>query len=1026
MATATSFKQQCPSCEAMVPIKDKSLVGRKIDCPKCKYRFVVEAQADLDEEEKPAAAAKKNGKSTAIKNGKPVKGKAAGKRAKPDVDDDEREEKPQQKSNALLFVGIGVAAVAFIGLVIGGLFIGGVLVLGGGGSPPKGGGGGGLTNNGGPQGAGIGGNTGDNTTNPLDPNKKPGAAESGSQLTDISNLLPNDTQAVVNLNIDAISSSSLKMAALRTPGAFSEQQFTKSFSFPIDAVTRVVIALNTDKKTVFSVMRTTKPFDREKVSTSLQLEKQEAVAGLNYFLVKRTLDSLGTFLVRANQPAEKLALYMPDSQTLVFADDTLMQDYLKKGAKPTFLTNPATGSPAGASGGGNPPPGGGVPPSTAPGGGGAGPAVNGLGAGTGGGRGGAAPGSGPAGSGPSPSGGAGIGGGPPMGTAPSGGGAPFTPPDVGPAAGVGAGGGGAPGGGLGGTPGGSPGSVPPPRGSYMTIKERMKSVLDKLEKTERPVLLSMVAEKETKIANTLVAGLMDRVPSGPWTPLVGPGFNPVVDVLKDIDLIGMSLLALNEEKASALVVLEGKDDSAAKKLGTALTLAASVGAPLIGKELLKMDLGLGSSDDAFGGGSNSGSSPGIGGPAMPRGGAGGPPGSGPSAPGIPPMPKGGAGGPPGSGPSAPGVPPRPGGGAPGAGAPPPPPGGGVPPGGGYPPGGGQPGDSRDSSKLDGTISITVIDNTVQVSVDLTLKEKNKFAFDLIVDALRQQMIQLKGRAALAENRSHMHDLAAALKKYTEAKKEFPRGTAFRIPGANRPIDWPPQERLSWMVELLPYLGDGEFSDVLYERDRSWNEGANLSLAQVLIPQFLGEVQSDSRLMVRYPGMKEPVAPTRFIAVSGLGLDAAEYNAKDPSVAKKLGVFGYDRVTKLDDVKDGLESTIALLMVPGNSTTPWLAGGGSTVRGISDDPKDSDVIGPFVCAKHDGKDGTYAIMADCKVRFIPKDIDPKVFRAMCAINSGKRIDNLDQIAPEISAPVEAAPVKKDQPAPPVKPPEPKPQ
>jgi len=49
MATLTSFKQQCPSCEAMVPVKDKSLVGRKIDCPKCKYRFVVEKQDDADE-----------------------------------------------------------------------------------------------------------------------------------------------------------------------------------------------------------------------------------------------------------------------------------------------------------------------------------------------------------------------------------------------------------------------------------------------------------------------------------------------------------------------------------------------------------------------------------------------------------------------------------------------------------------------------------------------------------------------------------------------------------------------------------------------------------------------------------------------------------------------------------------------------------------------------------------------------------------------------------------------------------------
>ena len=52
MATTSGFKQQCPSCEAMVPIRDPGLVGRKIDCPKCKYRFVVEkpkARGDEDD-----------------------------------------------------------------------------------------------------------------------------------------------------------------------------------------------------------------------------------------------------------------------------------------------------------------------------------------------------------------------------------------------------------------------------------------------------------------------------------------------------------------------------------------------------------------------------------------------------------------------------------------------------------------------------------------------------------------------------------------------------------------------------------------------------------------------------------------------------------------------------------------------------------------------------------------------------------------------------------------------------------------
>src|SRR2546423_929723 len=142
MATTMSFKQQCPSCEAMVPIKDKSLVGRKIDCPKCKYRFVVESPGDdeeADEDKKASPAAKKtNGKSpSGIRKGPPPakgKGKPPGKKTKPDADDDGVAAKPKSKMSPILLIGIGLGAVAIIGLVIGGLAIAGV--FGGGSNTP--------------------------------------------------------------------------------------------------------------------------------------------------------------------------------------------------------------------------------------------------------------------------------------------------------------------------------------------------------------------------------------------------------------------------------------------------------------------------------------------------------------------------------------------------------------------------------------------------------------------------------------------------------------------------------------------------------------------------------------------------------------------------------------------------------------------------------------------------------------------------------------------------------------------------
>jgi hypothetical protein len=163
-------------------------------------------------------------------------------------------------------------------------------------------------------------------------------------------------------------------------------------------------------------------------------------------------------------------------------------------------------------------------------------------------------------------------------------------------------------------------------------------------------------------------------------------------------------------------------------------------------------------------------------------------------------------------------------------------------------------------------------------------------------------------------------------------------------------------------------------------------------------------------------LDQPVASTHFVGIAGIGMDAADYSAKDASVAKKLGIFGYDRVTKLEDITDGLENTIVMLQIPTEVKSAWLAGGGSTVRGVPE----TDPILPFVCAEYNKKLGTFAIMADGRVRFISKDINPDTFKAMCTINGGETIENLDEVAPVV--PGGSKPVLKPQLPPEVKPPE----
>src|SRR5262249_6156981 len=150
--------------------------------------------------------------------------------------------------------------------------------------------------------------------------------------------------------------------------------------------------------------------------------------------------------------------------------------------------------------------------------------------------------------------------------------------------------------------------------------------------------------------------------------------------------------------------------------------------------------------------------------------------------------------------------------------------------------------------------------------------------------------------------------------------------------------------------------------------------------------------------------RSPAAGNNYVGIAGLGLDAAAYQAGDPAVVKKLGVFGYDRETKVAEITNGLDKTIAVIQVPPRFKTCLLAGRGSTVRGVPEKGSCEE----FICTQYKGKDGqvqkgTFAIMCDGKVRFISEDIlrnKPDLFRAMCTIAGGEKLDNIDEIAPVV--------------------------
>ncbi len=192
-----------------------------------------------------------------------------------------------------------------------------------------------------------------------------------------------------------------------------------------------------------------------------------------------------------------------------------------------------------------------------------------------------------------------------------------------------------------------------------------------------------------------------------------------------------------------------------------------------------------------------------------------------------------------------------------------------------------------------------------------------------------------------------------------AARFFPRGGIG--PGAT------PDERLSWIVQLLPYL-----EPLRAQFDIEKGYAGNSAAAGSPIKVFHCPLGTASAA--------EPV--THYVAMSGIGIDAASRPTGQPG----NGFMGYDRDTSAAMVKDGAANTIAL-METRSGLGPWACGGTSNLRGF--DPAAMPLHGdgrPF--GGH--PDVIPAAMVDGSVRYIPATIDPKALAAAITIADGETI------------------------------------
>ncbi len=232
-------------------------------------------------------------------------------------------------------------------------------------------------------------------------------------------------------------------------------------------------------------------------------------------------------------------------------------------------------------------------------------------------------------------------------------------------------------------------------------------------------------------------------------------------------------------------------------------------------------------------------------------------------------------------------------------------------------------------------------------------------------------LQRSSEAAQREAcQSNLRQIGLGLMNYSAQYDSFPGGTI-----ANDRL--PPARRLSWLVAVMAFLDQWFW---ILDHSEPWDSAANR------LTRGHG-VEEKPQAVGRLPLLTCPAAAgaadehmpgwTWYVGVAGVGRDAPELPAGHP----RAGVFGYDRRTRVADIRDGASTTL-MLAETASANGPWTAGGPATVRGLDPGRQPYIGLGRQFGGTHRG--GVNVAFADGSVRFLGESIDPKVFEALATI------------------------------------------
>src|SRR5438067_9907742 len=217
---------------------------------------------------------------------------------------------------------------------------------------------------------------------------------------------------------------------------------------------------------------------------------------------------------------------------------------------------------------------------------------------------------------------------------------------------------------------------------------------------------------------------------------------------------------------------------------------------------------------------------------------------------------------------------------------------GFPPGAGFPQSTGHP--TSDQNLPPSFVGLGVTDQNITVVVEMNWSDD--MYRRLIAPRLFGLANTLKGKMAVYASEGSYHGLSAAVPRMLERTGAFPRGTADRKlsdPG-RMGLRYKPETRVSFFVELLPYAGRGVLAATV-NRDLEWFHESNLPAAESWVPELLVPSYPHSAWRATSPFVADGrvLGGTNYVAVAGVGRDAARYDPAAPEHKKKVGITGYD-------------------------------------------------------------------------------------------------------------------------------------